>query len=774
MTTVQQFTNIGKSPRKIDGAHKATGSLHFVGDIDIPQMLVGRIVRSPYAHAIVKKIDYSDALRIPGVKTVLTFKDVPKKPYGREFALPPEYMVRDNYVLEEKARYVGDKIAAVAATSSWAAQEALEAIRVEYEELPAVFDPFEAIKPGAPKIHDHVYWGERRTEVKNNICSRVFMEIGDPGQGFKEADRIFENVYKVSKQQQSPMERRCCVVKPEPDGRLSVWSTTQSIHGLRHNLATALGIQFGRIKVNRTFLGGGFGSRLDMNIDEPITAMLAMKSGLPVRLELTREEDFISTSRHPATMKLKTGVNKDGSIVAQDMLAHLDTGAYGVSGEWVTKCMGGWYMSMYRAKYQRFEGYAVYTNTPPAAGFRGFGNPQANFAVESQMDIIAEELGIDPVELRLKNYFREGDVFYGQGPNVKDVIRSCGVEELLVRGAEKIGWSRRKELQNQRGPIRRGIGVARAFHTSGCGSPNEQSDIIEYSGSIVKLNEDGTANLVTALVDMGTGNLTGLAQIVAEELGIRFEDVIVSDTDTDVAPYDVVTHASRSTYVAGAAAKTAASNAKRVMLNMAAKLLEVSPDDLEVSDRSISVKGAPSRHVTVAELAREAQMRQWGTIMGESSQRATMCPPHFTVKFVEVEVDMETGEVRVEKVVAGADVGRPIDPSRVEGQLHGGMLQGIGYALMENIYIDPNSGRPLNLDYLNYKILTSRDSPRKFEVFIANTIEATGPFGAKGIGESATNDAATAVANAISHATGVRIKELPITPEKILRALKKL
>jgi CO/xanthine dehydrogenase Mo-binding subunit len=774
VTDDEAYVNVGKSVPKFEAAQKATGALRFTGDIALPRMLVGRILRSPHAHARASKIDVSKARRIPGVKAVITHEDVPTQQYGREFALPPEYMVRDNFILESKARYIGDRIAAVAATSSEAADEALAAIDVQYEELPAVFDPLEAMTPEAPRIHDVVFWGDRRADVENNVLATVSMDIGDVDAGFLECDLVVENQYAVSKQQQTPIERRCCTVKPEADGRLSVWSTTQSIHGLRHNLATALGIPFGRIKVHRTFLGGGFGSRLDMNIDEPIAALLALKTGLPVRLQLSRAEDLISTSRHPATMRLRTGVNRDGAIVAQEMVAHVDTGAYGVSGEWVTKCMGGWFMSMYRAEHQRYLGSVIYTNTPPAAGFRGFGNPQANFAVESQMDVIAEELGLDPVEIRLKNHFREGDIFYGQGPNVQDRIRSCGVEELLTKGAELIGWHRRKELHAGNGTIKRGIGVARAFHTSGCGSPNEISDIIEYSGSIVKLNEDGTANLITALVDMGTGNLTAQAQIVAEELGIRAEEVIVSEADTDTALYDVVTHASRSTYVAGAVAKAAAGNARAALVEMAATLLEVSPDDLEVREGCVSTKGAPEKRLGVGEIARTAQMRQWGTIVGESSFRVTTCPPHFTAKFVEVSVDTETGEVTVERVVAGADVGQPINPLLVECQLHGGIQQGFGYALMEEIHIDEATGQPLNLDYLNYKILTARDAPKRVEVFLADTHEETGPFGAKGIGESATNDAASALANAIADAIGVRIRELPITPEKILRALGKL
>ena len=770
----QEYQNIGRRVPKFDAITKAKGALLFTGDVAFPQMLDAKLLRSPHPHARIRRVDTEAARRVPGVKAVITHEDVPKHPYGREFALPPEYMPRDTYVITDKARYIGDVVAAVAATSPEAAAAALDAIEVEYEELPAVLDPIKALEAGTEQIHEVVFWGEREERVAGNELRKVEMEVGNVGSGFTEPDLVIvENVYKVPKQQQAPMERRCCVVKPSADGRIDVWSTTQSIHGLRHNLARALGIPYARINVHRTFLGGGFGARLDMNIDEPIAALLALKAQLPVRLQLTREEDLMSTSRHPATMRLRTAARPDGTLVAHEMEAFVDTGAYACSGEWVTKCMGGWFMSMYRVPHQKFVGHVTYTNTPPAAGFRGFGNPQSNVAVESNMDELADALGADPVELRLKNYIREGDVYYAQGPNVVDRIKSCGVEELLRTGAEKIGWHRRAEFARpQTGRIRKGIGVGRAFHTSGCGTAEEDSDILEYTGSIVKLNEDGTASLVTALVDMGTGNLTGHAQIVAEELGLRAEDVIVTETDTDSSPYDVVTHASRSTYVSGAVAKLAAGNARSVLLDMAGRMLEAAPEDLELSEGRVYVKGAPNRGVSVADVTTAAQMRQWGTIIGQASCRATGTAPHFTCKFVEVSVDTETGHVSVDRVVAGADVGKVINPELVEGQLHGGAAQSFGYALMEQMQVDPDTGRTLTTDFLNYKILTSRDAPTDFEVFFADTFEESGPFGAKGIGESATNDGASAVANAVANAIGVRITDLPITPEKVLQALK--
>ncbi len=777
-----EYQNIGRSAPKFDAMHKATGTLKFVGDIQLSGMLDIKILRSPHPHAEIVSIDTSKAWAIPGVKGIITHEDAPTHAYGREFALPPEYMPRDNHVIQNKARYVGDVVAAVAATSVAAAARAVEAIEVRYRKLPAALDPFKAIKPGAPQIHDVVYWGEETDHLTGNILRTVRMSVGDVDAGFAEADVIVENTFTVPKQQQSPMERRCIVVDPSPDGRLDVWCTTQSIHGLRHNMARALGIPYSQINVHQSFLGGAFGARLDMNVDEPIAAMLALKTGHPVRLQLTREEDMMSTSRHPATVTLKSGAKKDGTLVAHQMTAHVDTGAYACSGEWVTKCMGGWFMSMYRVPHQDFVGHVIYTNTPPAAGFRGFGNPQANVPVESHMDILADKLGIDPLEMRLKNYIRSGDAYFAQGPNVVDYIKSCGVEEILTEGARRIGWERRAEFARQdrsTSKVLKGIGLGRAFHTSGCGQANEISDILEYAGSIIKLNEDGTATLTTALVDMGTGNLMGHTQIVAEVLGLRAEDVIVTNTDTDSSPYDVVTHASRSTYVSGMVAKLCAEKVRVIVLEMAGRILEVDPSQLELREGSARVVGGATvtgeaTSVTIEEVARTAQMRGWGTIMATESKRAVTTASHFTCKYVEVSVDTETGYISIDRVVAGSDVGQVINPVLVEGQIHGGAAQAFGYALLEDLLVDRETGRTLNADYLNYKILTSRDACRDFEVFFAATHEDTGPFGAKGIGESANNDGASAISNAVANAIGVHIKDLPITPERVLRALGKI
>jgi len=448
-------------------------------------------------------------------------------------------------------------------------------------------------------------------------------------------------------------------------------------------------------------------------------------------------------------------------------------GAY-ASGSSIVRLACGFFLSMYRCPNQRFDGFSVYTNTPPIGVMRGAGNPQMNFAVESQMDIIAEQLNMDAAELRLKNHIQEGDTFYGQGPDVASVVRSCGVPQLIKEGTNRIGWENRKATTpyKDRPWIRRGIGMAYGFHTSGGASEKPSAVLLDYSGAIVKMNEDGTASLAIACADQGSGNVSSIAAIVAEELGIRYNDVIVIKADTDITPFEYGTHASRALYSVGTAAKAAAQNTKKVILDWASKMLSVPADQLEAKDRRVYVKAEPSKAISVQEVLENAQSEAWGgTAMGTASQRAPACPPHFVVTFVEVDVDTMTGEVKLVRVIHSADVGTPIMPSAVRGQLIGGSHMGMGYALTEDLIYDPKDGHVVNSNYRDYKLLTPLDMP-KVEVFLADTYEPTGPFGAKGIGEGATNPVAAAVYNAVYNAVGVRIYTMPITPEKILEGLR--
>ncbi len=762
---------IGGRFSRAEAMQKVTGELKFSGDITFPHMLHAKILRSPYAHAIVKHVDKSKALKLKGVRAVITYKDVPKIHTMHQFLHMPSHMLYDSYLLEKRVRHYGDRVAAVAATSPSIAEEALELIEVEYEPLSAVFDPLEAIQDGAPIIHNEVRRGKKIIEIKNNIVGVKEIEIGDVERGFREADLVIENVFRTSRPNNAPLERTAVICVPGPGGTLDVYGTTQGIHPMRMNIASALGLPLHRVNCHRVYLGGSFGAHIHTGWIEPICAFLSLLTGKPVRGEKTREEMFLSCGRHPMVMTLKTGIKKDGTLIAQHFDVIDETGAYALSGESKMVLAGGWFLSMYKCPNLKFTGKTVYTNTPPLTAMRGAGNPQVNFAVESQMDIIAEELRMDPVLLRLKNHINKGDTFYGQGPDVVCVVQSCGTEELLKSGGQAIGWSKRTDPVTDRPWVKRGRGMARGFHTSGAGSPKPSEFILDYSGAIMKINEDGTAVLINAAADTGGGSLSTHAAMVAEELGLNYEDVVVYMGDTNVTLFDVPTHASRGTYGAGLAVKKASEQAKQILLQWASKLLDISVKELIAEKGRVSVASDPNQCVSIKEIVETAQSKGWGSVAGAASIRPDACPPHFTICFVEVEIDTQTGQVKVLRAVMGADVGTPINLNGVEGQMAGGLHMGLGFALLEDARFDGKTGKPLNPNFRDYKTLTALDMP-SIEMMIADTFEPTGPFGAKGVGEGATNPVAAAVANAVYDAIGVRIKDLPISVEKVLRGLK--
>ena len=778
--TGKEFKIIGKRLVKVEALEKVTGQLKYSGDIYFPDMLHARILRSPYAHAYIKHINISKALKLKGVKAIITHKDIPKIPTMHQFLHVPAVMYYDSFLLEKKVRHFGDRVAAVAATTPDTAAEALELIKVEYEPIPVVVDPLEVIRPGAPVIHDVAWRGGDSIEIKNNIVATRNIDIGNVELGFKEADLVIENVYKTSRPNCAPLERTAVVCVPGPSGKLDIYGTTQGIHAMRMNIASSLGIPLSKVTCHRVYLGGSFGAHIHTGWIEPICAFLALKTGRPVRGEKSREEMFLSCGRHPMILNLKTGVIKDGTIISQQLNLIDETGAYAISGQSKMVLAAGWFLSMYNCPNMKFTGKTVYTNTPPLTAMRGAANPQIHFAVESQMDIIAEELNLDPIELRLNNHLSTGDTFYGQGPDVICDIESCGTEELL-RGAsetigwhaaEKIGWEKRSKLKATRPWIKRGIGMARGYHTSGAGSPKPSKFIMDYTGAIVKMNEDGTAVLMIATADAGGGNNSAHAAMVAEVLSLNYHDIIIDMGDTNTTLFDVPTHASRATYGAGRAVVKAAEKVKIILLDWAEEILEARREELIIEDGKVYVTGVPDGAVTIKELVQQAQIKGWGSAIGEASIRPDACPPHFVVCFVEVEVDTQTGRVKVLKAVSGADVGTPINLNNVEGQIEGGLHMGLGYGLYEDTHFDEKTGEILNPSFQDYKMLTFLDTPQ-IETFIADTHEPSGPFGAKGVGEGVTNPVAPAVANAIYNAVGVRIKELPISPEKILRAIKK-
>lgn len=777
---VTELRYIGKKTPRKDGVAKVSGKALYAYDINLPGMLYGRILKSPYPHARVKSIDTSEAEKLGAV--VITFKDVPKKKFNIRLVSVDRVNYKDWEVLTDHPKYVGEYVAAVAAETEELAQKALEAIKVEWEVLPHVLDPFEARKEGAPKIHDKILFGSKEVEVKNNIACTLNYDEGDIEKAFREADVVIEREFRTNRRYHMQLEPKVAVARPEPDGGVTVWTTTQTIHNTRILISQVFDIPESKINVVKLPIGGSFGSSIQTNLVTLVAVALALKAGRPVKIALTREEDMMEHCAYQMYFRLKVAAKKDGTIIAGELENVMDIGGHQIQAYPLLGCLLGWFVSLYKWKNIRYRGVAVYTNKVPSCAFRGYGNPQITWAVETIIDELAEALGIDPVEFRLKNYVGRGDLFWGQGPTVKSIVKSDGVPELLRKGAELIGWSKRPKPGEQKGRYRRGIGVGRGFHTSGAGG-KISGEVIDYTGCILKVNEDGSVDYITALQDHGGGTLEAHAKIIAEELGVPLDKVNIVWADTKTTVYDVCTHASRGTYVGGEAARRAAQIVKRKLLEYAVRLLGdvVNPEALTIKPDEklgqgvIYVEGMPGKKITVGEVAREAWQRNWGSIAAVVSYRATNSPPAYTVYFVEVEVDTWTGRVRPVRVVAGADVGTVVNPDLAAGQLHGGFAQGWGMTVLEDTPYDPQTGELACRGYItDYKILTAQDMPslENFQVIFASTYEPTGPYGAKGLGESALNPVAGAVANAIYNALGVRFYELPITPEKILKALK--
>ena len=770
---------VGKSVLRTDARDKVTGGKGYTVNVRLPGMLHGKLLRSPYPHARILHIDTSRAEKLPGVKAVLTTPDVPQIKYHPVYFAPSTAasMIKDMLILSDTVRFAGEPVAAVAATRVEIAEEALELIQVDYDPLPAVFSPEDAMKPGAPQLYGH---------AANNVAMSPAFSFGDLQRGFEEADYVFENDYETQRVHTCYMEPRVCLVDSDGQGNLTVWSSTQSIFGLREKLAFALGIPVGKVRVVKPpYIGGGFGGKLDLGYIEPIAALLSIKAGRPVRIEQTRYEDFITTARNPVKMHLKTAVKKDGTFIARYAKSILDTGAHTTHGAVVLMVHGFFgFLLPYRCANSKWEGMTVYTNNMIGGGFRGYGAPQAAFAVESQIDEICEQLNWDPIEFRLKNAHSEGEP-HPFDPTFK--LSSYRFDECLKRGAEQFGWSKRQPAGSSNGTKKRGIGFAcQPLWVSGCvGFP----DIYEHSGAIVKLNVDGTVDLAIATVDLGCGQNTVLSQIAAEEMGVPLSAVKVSYADTDTVPFDAPSHASRVTYSTGNAVKAAAGSAKKRVFEVAAGLLNAAPGDLELTNGRVHVKGSPDNGLSLEDVVKRAEspcvimvpdgmqrtpLEEKGTIMGFASLAPTSNPSPAAVQFVEVEVDTETGEVKVLRVLYAHDIGKVINPSGAEGQVEGGFQQGLGYALMENLVFDQSSGACLSADFLSYKMPTAMEMPPDIKCVFVESEEPTGPFGAKSLAEPCLIVPAPAIANAIYNAIGVRVRDLPITPEKILAGLGKL
>jgi len=745
---------IGTSVKRPDVLGKVTGAARYAGDLALPGMLHAKIKRSTVAHARIKRIDVSQALAFAGVKAVLTHENVPRvlhygSPHPRSASV-----TCDQYILDEKVRYWGEGVAAVAATSEEIAEEALDLIEVEYEELPAAFTVEQALAPDAPLVHP---------QNNNFVVEPILVRRGDIERGFAEAELILEGTYEMGRPTPAYMEPNVCVCQWDQEGelggKLTVWISTQTPFMVRGILAEVLGLPHHKVRVLVDHMGGGFGAKQDLFQAEFLCALLARETRRPVRLEYTRKETFLGgRSRHPGTVWLKQGFRKDGTITARQARVTLNSGAYGSHAPGVTAVGTTALTSLYRCDNVHLEGRCVYTNTPIAGAYRGYGVVQTYYALDIQLDEAAEKLGIDPAVLKLKNSVREGDISPSGHP-----IVGHGLEDCIRRGMQETNWLERKTPKQ--GNVRRGWGMGCEMHGS-----SAYPGIKEQGNATVRMNEDGTVQLFTGATGLGTGAHTALAQVVAEELGVRFEDVSVVHGDTDVVPWDIGAFASHTTYMGGRAAQMAAEAVKKQLLALASEKLEAAVADLEVRMGTIRVKGS-DRSISV----RDAVSPKKGVPSSQLAASATYQPTKaysFAAHFVEVQVDTETGQIDVLQVVPVHELGKVIHPVAAAGQIEGGIQQGIGHTLTEDYVVDPASGRSLNAGFVDYKMPLSLDMPPIRTIMLETAPDPGGPFGAKGIGEDPIIAIGPAIANAVHDAIGVRFRHYPITPEQVLEKLK--
>ena len=746
---------IGQRVPEVHSFAKISGKAEFSDDLKLPGMLQARILRSPHAHARILGIDVSRALRVQGVVTVMTGQDTPGINYQAQMPDMP-VLARD------KVRYVGDPVAAVAAESLEAAGEALKLIEVRYEPLPALLDPEEALKQSAPQIH----------EGKNNLMLQINRDFGDVDQAFAASDRVFEDEFSTQAAAHCNLEPRCSVARLTADNVLEIWTGTQSPYFVRKEVAHVCALPLSQVRVMPILSGGGFGSRSKYCEDEGVTALLAIRTGKPVKITLSREEEMTTTRiRHPYRMKIKTGVRRDGTLLARQMEVVVDKGAYCHYGPGVTGYAGGIASSLYRVPNFRYRARIVYTNKEVGGPFRGFGAPQVGLAIDVQLDRIAQELGLDPVQIRQRNLTVPGEL-----TPCGWKVTSCGFEECLQKAIEATDWER-KWRSPKHGRLRRGIGLAGAIHVSG-------SNIFpdgEFSSIELKMYRDGQVALYKGSGDTGTWADTVLAQMVAEELDLPLSSVKVMGYDTLVAPVSLGSFASRVCFEDGNAAKGAAIQLRGYLLESASAALGLPVESLVAHDGRIHAQSDESKALDYGEAVFRSP-RCIGHVLSSSyeySPPTVRLPPNgyantsaafaFSIQVAEVLVDTSTGELRVERMTVAQDVGKAINPLAVEGQIEGAVLQGIGYALSEELITD-SRGRVVSDCFEKYMMPTSMDLP-EIRIILVESADAEGPYGAKGVGEIGLNNTAPAIVNAVHNAIGVRFHHLPVKAEEVYFAL---
>jgi len=756
MAKAENFSVVGRRVQRVEGFDKVTGTSQYIADIFLPGMLVGKVLRSPYPHARIRDIDTTRAEKLPGVRAVVTAEDTIKKPWGAFFA--------DQYILSVgKSRYVGEEVAAVAAIDPDIAEEAIDLIEVDWEPLQGVFDAEEAMKDGAPLVHD---------DKPNNIAVHMDLERGNVAQAFAESDVIVEDAFTSMPQWHCSIETIGSVAEYATSGKYTIYMNTQTLFNARYRIATALGVPETDVRIIQSAVGGGFGGKSCDDNNALVAAVLARKARKPVKLINTREEEFLAGCRPRVfmTINVKLGFKKDGRIRAKHIKVIADNGAYSAKAPAITGVAAMRHDTCYKYSDVKTEALLVYTNKIPTGAFRGFGNPSAEWAVEQAIDLGAHELGIDPIEIARINAAETGYV----SPHGNRVT-SCELKQCLDMTEKMIDWKAKRANKQPN----TGLGLACTVHVSG------KRHFGDYDGSsaTIKINEDGKALILSGEGECGQGVHTAMCQIAAEELGVPVEDVEISRADTDLTTFCLGAFASRLTYVSGNAVKNAATNVKQQLFDQAAEMLEANPQDLISRDGKIFVKGAEGgKSLTVSDVARARLFRHNGApIVGSGSFDADSVLPDSTrfgnesgaynygSQAAQVHVDPETGKVTILQFVVASDCGTVIYPLGAEGQVEGGLAQGIGYALTEGLQIE--EGKPINPNFSDYRIPSMRDMPPLQHAF-AESYEPTGPFGAKGLGELNMDPTAAVINNAIFDAVGVRIKTLPITPEKILRALK--
>ncbi len=758
---------IGKSEVKVDARKLALGKPVFTDDIHMPGMLYAAMLTSPHAHARIKRIDASQARALPGVQVVLTHQDIPRVKYASGGQSYPQPLPYDQVCLDDKVRFVGDRVAVVAAESLEIANEALKLIEVDYEVLTAVVDMEAAMKPGAPVIHD-----ESDTEGifdrERNIVYHIEAEVGDVEKAFVESDHVFEGEYHTQKQQHVHLEPHVAISYFDEDDRMVIRTSTQVPFHTRRIVAPLIGLPLKKIRVIKPRIGGGFGNKQEVLIED-LCAHLTMITRQPVRMEYTREQEFTSSrTRHATTIRYKIGVKGD-KVTAASLYLIGDTGAYATHGLTVNMVGGFKGLTLYNSPNSRFICDVVYTNTAVAGAYRGYGSMQCQYGIEVLMSEIADKLGLDVVDFKKKNWIKVGEEMYlsqqlGEGrTGVKQALATSAMEQCVEIGRKVTDFdAKRAAYRNQSGRYRRGVGMAVVMHGSSVAN-------LDMAAATLKMNDDGSFNLLIGATDLGTGSDTVLAQIAAEVLNTDVEDLIVYSSDTDFTPFDKGAYASSTTYLSGEAVRKTALAIKDQLLEHAGLMLGVKDTGTLKLDYK-KVVAADGRAVSFEEIGLSSLHQQaQHQIMATESHVSTVSPPPTAAQFVEIEVDTETGKVKTDRLVMVVDCGRVINPVTASGQVEGGLAQALGFALMEDMLYSPE-GQPLNPNLKTYHIPRAVEMP-VMDVIFVQTDEPSGPYGVKSVAEISIDGVAPAMASAIHNATGVWLRDLPYTKERVKKAI---